>query len=75
MVTFSQLKQVDLSSLNSAASDYETLVRTWDLTQRMQNEVIGTVQQSGWHGDTAGLAAAKLTWGRNLYDPTMASKV
>ncbi|MEV7770151.1 hypothetical protein [Kitasatospora sp. NPDC086791] len=65
MVTFSQLKQVDLGSLGSAAGDFETLVRNWDLTQRMQNEVIGTVQQSGWHGDAAGLATAKLTWGRD----------
>ncbi|MFE6054715.1 hypothetical protein ACFQ6N_28505 [Kitasatospora sp. NPDC056446] len=65
MVTFSQLRQVDLGSLDSAANDFENLVRTWDLTQRMQNEVIGTVRQSGWHGDTAGLATAKLTWARD----------
>ncbi|WBP90420.1 hypothetical protein [Kitasatospora cathayae] len=65
MVTFSQLQQVDLSSLNSAAGDFEALVRKWDLTQRMQNEVIGTITQSGWHGDAAGLANAKLTWARD----------
>ncbi|MEV7187469.1 hypothetical protein [Kitasatospora sp. NPDC093102] len=65
MVTFSQLKQVDLSSLASAAGDFESLVRKWDLTQRMQNEVLGTIQQSGWHGDAAGLANAKLTWARD----------
>ncbi|MGW3045772.1 hypothetical protein ACWC9T_38495 [Kitasatospora sp. NPDC001159] len=65
MVTFSQLKQVDLGSLDSAAGDYEALVRKWDLTQRMQNEVIGTVEQSGWRGDAAGLANAKLTWARD----------
>ncbi|SOB85752.1 hypothetical protein [Streptomyces sp. 1331.2] len=65
MVTFNQLQQVDLGSLGSAAGDFETLVRNWDLTRRMQNEVIGTVQQSGWHGDAAGLATAKLTWGRD----------
>ncbi|MFG2905349.1 hypothetical protein ACGF13_09865 [Kitasatospora sp. NPDC048286] len=65
MVTFSQLQQVDLGGLASAAGDFETLVRKWDLTQRMQNEVIGTIQQSGWHGDAAGLADAKLTWARD----------
>ncbi|MEU3573961.1 hypothetical protein AB0E96_36945 [Kitasatospora sp. NPDC036755] len=65
MVTFSQLKQIDLGSLASAAGDFESLVRKWDLTQRMQNEVIGTIQQSGWHGDAAGLANAKLTWARD----------
>ncbi|MFD9687163.1 hypothetical protein ACFXPX_12340 [Kitasatospora sp. NPDC059146] len=65
MVTFSQLQQVDLTSLDAAAGDFETLVRTWDLTRRMQNEVIGTVTQSGWHGDAAGLANAKLTWARD----------
>ncbi|MFD8703087.1 hypothetical protein ACFV1W_10765 [Kitasatospora sp. NPDC059648] len=65
MVTFSQLQQVDLSSLDSAAGDFEALVRKWDLTQRMQNEVIGTITQSGWHGDAAGLANAKLTWARD----------
>ncbi|MFJ2867640.1 hypothetical protein [Kitasatospora sp. NPDC087314] len=65
MVTFGQLRQVDLGGLNSAAGDFENLVRTWDLTRRMQNEVIGTVQQSGWHGDAAGLATAKLTWARD----------
>ncbi|WP_369184915.1 hypothetical protein [Streptomyces sp. Y1] len=65
MVTFSQLKQVDLGSLDSAAGDFEKLVRNWDLTRRMQNEVIGTVQQSGWHGDAAGLANARFTWARD----------
>ncbi|WP_416874037.1 hypothetical protein [Kitasatospora sp. SC0581] len=65
MVTYSQLNQVDLGSLASAAGDFESLVRKWDLTQRMQNEVIGTIQQSGWHGDAAGLANAKLTWARD----------
>ncbi|MBV2153141.1 hypothetical protein [Kitasatospora sp. SUK 42] len=65
MVTFSQLKQVDLGSLATAAGDFETLVRKWDLTRRMQSEVIGTIQQSGWHGDAAGLADAKLTWARD----------
>ncbi|MFE6500097.1 hypothetical protein [Kitasatospora sp. NPDC057738] len=65
MVTFSQLQQVDLGGLASAAGDFESLVRKWDLTQRMQNEVIGTIQQSGWHGDAAGLANAKLTWARD----------
>ncbi|MFF2745539.1 hypothetical protein ACFVVA_08350 [Kitasatospora sp. NPDC058048] len=65
MVTFSQLQQVDLGGLASAAGDFENLVRKWDLTQRMQNEVIGTIQQSGWHGDAAGLANAKLTWARD----------
>ncbi|MDH6709817.1 hypothetical protein P3T27_006566 [Kitasatospora sp. MAA19] len=65
MVTFGQLRQVDLGGLNSAAGDFENLVRTWDLTRRMQNEVIGTVQRSGWHGDAAGLATAKLTWARD----------
>ncbi|MFJ9441988.1 hypothetical protein ACIRRH_08955 [Kitasatospora sp. NPDC101235] len=65
MVTYSQLKQVDLGSLASAAGDFENLVRKWDLTQRMQTEVLGTIQQSGWHGDAAGLANAKLTWARD----------
>ncbi|MFE4519209.1 hypothetical protein ACFRMQ_34085 [Kitasatospora sp. NPDC056783] len=65
MVTYSQLKQVDLGSLASAAGDFENLVRKWDLTQRMQSEVLGTIQQSGWHGDAAGLANAKLTWARD----------
>ncbi|MEV7023392.1 hypothetical protein [Kitasatospora sp. NPDC093558] len=65
MVTFSQLKQVDLGNLNTAATEFETLVRKWDLTQRMQNEVIGAVRQSGWQGDAAGLAAAKITWARD----------
>lgn len=65
MVTYSQLKQVDLGNLASAAGDFESLVRKWDLTRRMQNEVIGTIQQSGWHGDAAGLADAKLTWARD----------
>ncbi|MFD4657009.1 hypothetical protein ACFWP2_15445 [Kitasatospora sp. NPDC058444] len=65
MVTYSQLQQVDLGNLASAAGDFESLVRKWDLTQRMQNEVIGTIQQSGWHGDAAGLANAKLTWARD----------
>ncbi|MFE4977755.1 hypothetical protein ACFRAR_37335 [Kitasatospora sp. NPDC056651] len=65
MVTYSQLKQVDLGSLASAAGDFENLVRKWDLTQRMQSEILGTIQQSGWHGDAAGLANAKLTWARD----------
>ncbi|MFI9328782.1 DUF6571 family protein [Kitasatospora sp. NPDC052868] len=61
MVTFSQLQHIDLASLNAAATDFETMVRSWDLSTKMQNEVIGPVQQSGWHGPTADAAAGSLT--------------
>ncbi|MFF1904367.1 hypothetical protein [Kitasatospora sp. NPDC058218] len=61
MVTFSQLQHLDLASLNAAASDFEAMVRTWDLSTKMQNEVIGPLQQSGWHGPSADTAAGSLT--------------
>ncbi|MEV6978640.1 hypothetical protein [Kitasatospora sp. NPDC093806] len=61
MVTFSQLQHVDLTALAAAAGDFEQMLRKWDLTTRMQNDVIGAVQHSGWHGDTAGTAATALT--------------
>ncbi|MFF2040568.1 hypothetical protein ACFVVX_09090 [Kitasatospora sp. NPDC058170] len=61
MVTFSQLQHIDLASLNSAAADFETMVRSWDLSTKMQNEVIGPVQQSGWHGPSSEPALASLT--------------
>ncbi|MFJ9949596.1 hypothetical protein [Kitasatospora sp. NPDC091207] len=61
MVTFSQLQHLDLAALNGAAGDFEAMVRAWDLSTRMQNEVIGPVQQSGWHGPSADAAAGSLT--------------
>ncbi|WP_406208137.1 hypothetical protein OH807_36235 [Kitasatospora sp. NBC_01560] len=61
MVTFSQLQHLDLASLNGAAGDFEAMVRKWDLSTKMQNEVIGPVQQSNWHGPSAEPALASLT--------------
>ncbi|MEV0535755.1 hypothetical protein [Kitasatospora sp. NPDC050463] len=61
MVTFSQLQHLDLAALNGAAGDFEAMVRKWDLSTKMQNEVIGPVQQSGWHGPSADAAAGSLT--------------
>ncbi|MFI6847940.1 hypothetical protein ACIBJD_25455 [Kitasatospora sp. NPDC050467] len=37
------------------------MVRKWDLSTKMQNEVIGPVQQSNWHGPSAEPALASLT--------------
>ncbi|MFJ8434805.1 hypothetical protein ACIQ9P_26240 [Kitasatospora sp. NPDC094019] len=65
MVTFSQLRYVDLGGLDAAAGGFEKILRGWDLTSRMQNDVIGAVQHSGWHGDTAGTASAALTTARD----------
>ncbi|SDT81989.1 hypothetical protein SAMN05216371_6917 [Streptomyces sp. TLI_053] len=65
MVTYTQLQNVDLAGLNSAATDFEKMVRSWDLSTRIQNEVIGPVQQSGWHGPSSESAATALTQARD----------
>ncbi|GAA2779584.1 hypothetical protein RMN57_05825 [Kitasatospora sp. CM 4170] len=61
MVTYSQLQHLDLANLNAAAGDFESMVRNWDLSTKMQNEVIGPVQQSGWTGPSSEAAASSLT--------------
>ncbi|WP_328958292.1 hypothetical protein [Kitasatospora purpeofusca] len=65
MVTYTQLQNVDLAGLNAAAGDFEKMVRSWDLSTKMQNEVIGPVQQSGWTGPSSESAAGALTHARD----------
>ncbi|MCX4683859.1 hypothetical protein OG401_05960 [Kitasatospora purpeofusca] len=65
MVTYTQLQNVDLAGLNAAAGDFEKMVRSWDLSTKMQNEVIGPVQQSGWTGPSSESAAGALTGARD----------
>ncbi|MFE7189428.1 hypothetical protein [Kitasatospora sp. NPDC057541] len=65
MVTYTQLQAVDLTGLNAAAGDFEKMVRAWDLSTRIQNEVIGPVQQSGWTGPSSESAATALTQARD----------
>ncbi|MFB6887766.1 hypothetical protein ACFCX4_00415 [Kitasatospora sp. NPDC056327] len=65
MVTYTQLQKADLTALGAAAADFEKMVRSWDLSTRIQNEVIGPVQQSGWHGPSSEAAATALTQARD----------
>ncbi|MFB7469539.1 hypothetical protein [Kitasatospora sp. NPDC056184] len=64
-MTYTQLQKADLTALNAAAGDFEKMVRNWDLSTRMQNEVIGPVQQSGWTGPSSESAATALTRARD----------
>ncbi|MGF1425103.1 hypothetical protein [Kitasatospora sp. LaBMicrA B282] len=68
MVTFDQLQHTDLSSLDGAASDFEALVRNWDLSTELQTSVIGTLQGCGWTGPAAEACAGSLTDVRNQID-------
>ncbi|MDH6131815.1 hypothetical protein P3T37_001189 [Kitasatospora sp. MAA4] len=68
MVTFDELQNTDLSSLDGAASDFEALVRNWDLSTQLQSTVIGTLQGCGWTGPAAEACAGSLTDVRNQID-------
>ncbi|MGF1430312.1 hypothetical protein [Kitasatospora sp. LaBMicrA B282] len=68
MVTFSQLHGVDLSSLDAVASDFENLVRKWDLATSLNSQVIGPLQSTGWTGAAADAAASVLTDARTQID-------
>lgn len=57
MVTFHDLHNADLSSLDSLATDFEQMVRSWDLSTSLDNGVLGPLQGSGWTGDAANAAA------------------
>ncbi|TQF03709.1 hypothetical protein E6W39_17570 [Kitasatospora acidiphila] len=57
MVTFHDLHNADLSSLDSLATDFEQMVRSWDLSTSLDNSVLGPLQGSGWTGDAANAAA------------------
>ncbi|MDH6114344.1 hypothetical protein P3T36_000745 [Kitasatospora sp. MAP12-15] len=68
MVTFDELQNTDLGSLDGAASDFEALVRNWDLSTQLQSTVIGTLQGCGWTGPAAEACAGSLTDVRNQID-------
>ncbi|MFE9422770.1 hypothetical protein ACFYNO_07395 [Kitasatospora sp. NPDC006697] len=68
MVTYQQLRDVNLSSLDALASDFEKLVRNWDLATAMADQLINPLEQSGWSGDAANAAGVVLTQTRGQID-------
>lgn len=48
MVTFDQLRSVDLGSVDAVATDFEQLVQQWDLSSALATDVIAPLQGSGW---------------------------
>ncbi|MDH6133129.1 hypothetical protein P3T37_002523 [Kitasatospora sp. MAA4] len=68
MVTFDQLRSVDLSSLGAVATDFEQLVQKWDLSSALATDVITPLQGSGWTGPASDAAAGVLTRTRTQLD-------
>ncbi|MCC9306848.1 hypothetical protein LN042_06970 [Kitasatospora sp. RB6PN24] len=68
MVNFYELQNTNFTNLDGAATDFETLVRSWDFSTQFQNQVISPLQSSGWQGTAADAAASVLTDTRNQID-------
>lgn len=67
-MNFEELKNAQLSGLNTLAGDYEALVRNWGFSSELTGDVITPLQGSGWTGQAAEAAAQSVTKIRNEID-------
>ncbi|MFE0460872.1 hypothetical protein ACFW1A_16640 [Kitasatospora sp. NPDC058965] len=68
MVTFYELHNTDLASLDAFAADFERLVRRWDLGESLNSGVLATLRGTNWRGDAATSAAAAINGIRTQID-------
>ncbi|MEY9843793.1 hypothetical protein [Streptacidiphilus sp. MAP5-3] len=61
MVTYDQLANLRLDTVDAVASSFEKMTRTWDLDSSYESDVIRPLTGAGWQGPAADAAAGTLT--------------
>ncbi|MFF9640056.1 hypothetical protein [Kitasatospora aureofaciens] len=67
-MNFEELRHAQISSLDTLAGDYETMVRNWGFSSELTGDVITPLQGSGWTGQAAEAAAQSITKIRDEID-------